>query len=130
MNLFFDTKVPLDVALRSEPHFSRSQAVLVDAIQNHVCYMSWHTVSNIAYIMAKLEGGEAALTFFKNIVQVCTIAPVKHNDLAVAFEHYSGNLEDAMQMAAALAVQAEMIITRALRGFSQSPIPLANPAGI
>ena len=127
MNIFFDTNVLLDVALRREPHFARSQAVLSDAIQNHTCFMSWHTVSNMAYIMAKLETKDDALTFIKEISKICTVAPVEHKDLAVAFLHNGGDFEDAMQIASALSVQAETIVTRDPRGFTKSPIPLTNP---
>ncbi len=127
MNIFFDTNVLLDVALRREPHLARSQAVLSDAIKNHSCFLSWHTISNIAYIMGKLETKEDALTFIKEITKVCAVAPVEHKDLAVAMQHNSGDLEDAMQIASALAVQAEIIVTRDPRGFSKSPISLSNP---
>ena len=128
MNIFFDTNILLDVALRREPHFSQSQAVLSDAIGNHTCFLSWQTISNLAYIMGKLETNEDALTFIKEITKVCTLAPVEHKDLAVAMQYNSGDLEDAMQIASALAVQAETIVTRDPRGFSKSPIALSNPA--
>ena len=129
MRIFFDTNVLLDVALRREPHFTKSYAILSDAIQNHACFLSWHTVSNLSYILGRLETKEDALTFIQEITKVCTIAPVEHKDLAVALKHNSGDLEDAMQIASALAVQAETIVTRDPRGFTKSPIPLVNPAG-
>ena len=128
MRIFFDTNILLDVALRRAPYFENSHAILSDAIENHTCFMSWHTVSNLAYILAKLETKEDALTFIQEITKVCTIAPVEHKDLAVALQHDSGDLEDAMQIASALAVQAETIVTRDPRGFSKSPITLVNPA--
>lgn len=128
MNIFFDTNVLLDVALRREPHFTRSNALLLDAIQHHYCFLSWHTVSNISYIMGKIEDAESALTFIESITRVCKVAPVEHDDLHVAFQHNSGDLEDAMQIASALSVNAEVIITRDPRGFKRSPIPLTNPS--
>ena len=128
MKIFFDTNILLDVALRREPHFTKSQAIFSDAIQSHRCFMSWHTVSNIAYILGKLEGEKSALTFIEGITKVCKIAPVEHHDLSIALKHNSGDLEDAMQIACALAVQAETIVTRDPRGFAKSPIPLTNPA--
>jgi predicted nucleic acid-binding protein len=127
MNIFFDTNVLLDVALRREPHFARSHAVLSDAIQNHTCFLSWHTISNIAYIMGKLEGEKNTFTFIKEITTVCMVAPIEHKDLAVAFQHNDGDFEDAMQIASALAVQAEVIVTRDPSGFLKSPITLTNP---
>ena len=127
MKIFFDTNILLDVALRREPHFSKSKAVLADAIENHVCFLSWHSISNIAYILGRLETKEEALIFIREITKVCRIAPIEHDDLAVALKHNSGDLEDAMQIASALAAQAEIIVTRDPRGFINSPIPLLNP---
>jgi len=127
MKIFFDTNVLLDVALRRAPHFEKSHAIFCDAIENHACFLSWHTVSNLTYLLGKLETKEDALTFIQEITQVCTIAPVEHKDLAVAFLHNSGDLEDAMQIASALTVQAEVIVTRDPRGYKKSPIPLVNP---
>ena len=128
MKIFFDTNVLLDVALRREPHFTKSNAILSDAIQNHTCFLSWHSVSNLAYILGRLETKEDALTFIQEISKVCRIAPVEHGDLVVALKHNGGDLEDAMQIASALAVQAEAIVTRDPRGFTKSPITLVNPA--
>ena len=127
MILFFDTNVLLDVALRREPHFVGSQAILTDAIKNHTCFMSWHTVSNLSYLLTKLEGKAEAKRFIQNISKICRIAPVDHDDLEIAFTHDNGDFEDAMQIASALACQAETIVTRDPRGFAQSPIPLASP---
>ena len=128
MNIFFDTNILLDVALRREPHFAESQAILSDSIQNHTCFLSWHSISNLAYIMGKIETQEVALTFIREVTKVYTIAPVEHKDFTVALEHNGGDLEDAMQIASALAVQAETIVTRDPKGFTKSPIALTNPA--
>jgi len=127
MKIFFDTNVLLDVALRREPHFAKSYTILSDAIKNHTCFLSWHSISNLAYILGRLETKEDALTFIQEISKVCRVAPVEHGDLAVALKHNSGDLEDAMQIASALAVQAEAIVTRDPRGFKKSPITLVNP---
>ena len=128
MRIFFDTNVLLDVALRREPHVARSEEVLADAIENHRCFLSWHTISNIAYIMGRLTGEREALTFIEEITKICTIAPVEHKDLSVAFQHNGGDFEDAMQIASAMAIQAELIVTRDPGGFDQSPIPLSDPS--
>jgi len=127
MILFFDTNILLDVALRREPYFPASEAILMDAIANHSCFISWHTVSNLSYILGKLEGREAALLFIRNLTSVCRIAPVGQSDLEIAFRYDQGDFEDAMQIASALACNAELIITRDPAGFSKSPIPLASP---
>ncbi len=88
--------------------------------------MSWHTVSNLSYILVKIEGRESARSFIENISKVCRIASVGHDDLEKAFQYDSGDFEDAMQIACALACDAELIVTRDLKGFGKSPLPVAN----
>jgi hypothetical protein len=62
------------------------------------------------------------------LTKVRKVASVEQKDLAVALELNSGDLEDAMQIASALSVQAETIVTRDPRGFANSPITLVNLA--
>ena len=127
MRIFFDTNVLLDVALGREPFCEQSLAVLKDAIENHVCFLSWHTVSNLSYILERLETADRALTFIQEITKVCSVAPVGHGDLAIAINHNGGDFEDAMQIACAMAVNAEVIVTLDSSGFAKSPIALLNP---
>ncbi len=128
MRVFFDTNILLDVALRREPHCANSREVLAKGIEQASCYLSWHTVSNIAYILGKCESNAVALKFIQEITTVCRIAPVEHKDLQVALDHNAGDLEDAMQIAAALSVQADFIITRDSSGFANCPIKIINPS--
>lgn len=111
MNLFFDTNILLDVALRRAPFFDRSHGVLLDAVDHHVCFLSWHTLSNIYYILTKLEGKEDALSFIRHLCEFCRIASVAHEDINVAFKYDSGDFEDAMQIACALSCKADLIVT-------------------
>ena len=127
MKLFFDTNILLDIALRRDPFVVSSQAIFTDAIERHQCFVSWHSVSNLAYILGKVEEAALALEFIRNIISVCRIAPVEHEDMAVAFEHNAGDLEDAMQIASALSVEADRIVTRDNSGFTKSPIPIMSP---
>ena len=127
MNLFFDTNILLDIALRRDPFVVSSQAIFTDAVEHHQCFVSWHSISNLAYILAKVEEAALALEFIRNIISVCRIAPVEHKDMAIAFEHNTGDLEDAMQIASALSVGADMIVTRDHSEFMKSPIPVTAP---
>lgn len=128
MNIFFDTNVLLDIALRREPHFAPSEALFTDAIKHHVCYLSWHTISNLSYILGRCESPQVALEFVEQITNICRIAPVEHSDFSVALDYNNGDLEDAMQIACALAVNAQTIVSRDASGFAKSPIPVTNPS--
>jgi len=126
MNIFFDTNILLDIALRREPHFKKSGEIFSEALQDHRCFMSWHSVSNLYYILGKFEGRSKATLFIKKMTTVCKIASVGHDDLAVAFRYDNGDLEDSMQIAAALNCNAEIIMTRDPKGFAKSPILIST----
>ena len=94
MRLFFDTNILLDIALRRDPFVLSSQAIFTDAVEHHQCFISWHSVSNLAYILGKVEEAALALEFIRNITSVCRIAPVEHKDMAIAFKYNAGDFED------------------------------------
>lgn len=89
--------------------------------------MSWQTVSNIDYILGKLEGKQESLTFIEEIEKVCKIAPVDHQDISTAIKYNNDDLEGTMQIASTIAVQSDTIVTRDPRGFVKSPILITNP---
>ena len=129
MKLFFDTNILLDIALRREPFLESSKAVFADGISNHQCLVSWHSISNLSYIIGKIESDAVALEFIKYLVSVCQIAPVQHQNIAAAFEFNNGDFEDAMQIASAVSSEADLIVTRDSGGFEKSPIPVTAPQG-
>ena len=90
-----------------------------------------HDASVMSHEIAveKLINWRSAADHYRQIIQhiasVCRIAPVEHSDLDLAFRHDGGDFEDAMQIASALACDAELIVTRDPSGCSKSPLPLS-----
>lgn len=129
MKIFLDCDVLLDVGLRRELFRQYSEPIL-DHLQLHPGkgFMAWHTVANLYYIMAKTAKPEAAKSFVLRLCDFMTIAPCSNSQVELAASMEMQDFEDALQCAAALAVNADFIITRNLEDYQTAPIPVYSPA--
>ena len=86
------------------------------------------TVTTIHYLAEKLRSKEAALTQVRQMLSVFQIAPVTGPILSEAVKLNFSDFEDAVLCQSAVAAGADGIITRDLRGFRKSPIPVYSPS--
>lgn len=129
MIVLIDTDVLLDVALDRAPH-AVSAAGLLDVCERKSItgFVAWHTVSNVYYLLQPSRGQESARRFIVELLGFIEVAPTDSESLRYAARLAMTDLEDAMQVAAATACGAELILTRNLRDFRRSPIRATTPA--
>jgi predicted nucleic acid-binding protein len=91
-------------------------------------WIAWHTLSNGFYIVRRETKalGEAR-RFAAELLLWCNVASVGTTEALAAESMNLSDLEDAMQIAAAQACQADVIVTRNTADFSTSPIPVMTP---
>ena len=123
MNALLDTDVLLDVALGREPSATDSSAVLRWAESEGEAAIAWHSLANCAYLLK--SGGRP---FLGRLLQIVEVAPTGTAEARRALGLPMADLEDAFQAAAALAWQADVIVTRNLDDYRQSPVPAMAPA--
>lgn len=126
MRLLIDCDVLLDVALKREPHFAHS-AALLDWAERHpgkAC-LAWHSVANLFYMM---DGKTTA--FIKELIQFAEVPPTGTEAVEFALGLGFKDFEDALQVAAADQFQAQVIATRNLKHYKQSPIQAMHPADL
>ncbi len=128
MRLLIDTDVILDVALGREPWASSSGRIL-DLCQAGGVegFAAWHTISNVHYIISPKRKSRA-MGFMVGLLDFIRIAPVAHEDMLFALEQDLPDLEDAMQVAAAVACRASRIVTRNRKHYRKSIVPAVTPA--
>lgn len=128
MHVFFDTNILLDIATRKSD-FPDSFEVYEHCIEKgYSCFISWHTLSTISYLLAKTVGHDQSNLFLQALLDTCQVASVGHDDALVAFDYDNGDLEDALQIASALSCEASLIISRdGGRGFQKCPLPVSLP---
>ena len=122
MRILLDTDVLLDIALAREPHVAGSVVVLNWAQAGGEAAVAWHSLTNCSYL---LKGGRPFLTKLLKLVDVATVGAA---DARLALGLPMSDLEDAFQVAAALAWKADFIITRNLPDYRNSPLPAISPA--
>lgn len=128
MRIFLDTNILLDVFL-NRPGKPGSLQVLQACVEpGNEGWIAWHTLSNGFYIVRReTKLLSEAKRFSSELLQWCEVATV---GTAAAIEAENMNLsdiEDAMQIAAASACQADIIITRNNPDFVTSTILVMTP---
>ena len=118
----------IDVALRREPHFEAS-AALLERIRRgggRAC-IAWHTVSNVHYVVRGREPGIDARGFLAALTRFVEVAAGGAEAVRYAASLPMADFEDALQVAAARAAGASHIVTRNLGDYRRSPIPAVAP---
>lgn len=122
MRILIDTDVLLDVALARRPFVTRSAAVLRWAENGGKACVAWHSIANCAYLLE--NDGREFLTRLMTLVDVATVGK---SQVEVAMKLPMNDLEDALQVASALAWKADHVITRNLSDYRRSPVSALNP---
>jgi predicted nucleic acid-binding protein len=123
VRILIDTDVLMDVALARAPHAEDSVQVLRWAEAGGSAAVAWHSLTNCAYL---LKGNGRA--FLLRLVKLVDVAPVGASDARRALSLPMSDLDDAFQTAAALAWQADAIVTRNISDYRRSPVPALSPS--
>ncbi len=123
MRLFIDTDILLDVLLNRRPHVEASGKVMDWAEANPgMAAVSWHGLANLHYL-SKI----GAEDFIEDLIGFAEIPGTGSEHMRQALDLRFKDLEDAMQVAAALLFGAQVIVTRNTRDFKDSPIKAVTP---
>jgi predicted nucleic acid-binding protein len=124
VRVLLDTDVLLDIGLRRPRFFAASGAVLEWAeSEPGQAGVAWHSLANISYLLRP-----DARPFIRDLLEFVEVAPTGTEVARQAVGFPMGDLEDALQAAAALAFGASHIVTRNTRHYRRSPVPAVSPA--
>ena len=131
MKIFVDCDVLLDVALGREP-FREASGELLDYLESNVGlgFMAWHSIANLFYIVSKVMGKVAAKTFIVQLCQFIQVVPTGTHEVLQAANLAMNDFEDALQCVAAMTSEAEVIATRNVQDYRNSPIEAVTPEEI
>lgn len=129
MRYFIDTDIVIDVGLDRQPH-SRLSGKLLDSILHGKGegYIAWHTISNIYYILSSNKNESLIREFIDDLNSFLTVVKTGNADIKFALKLALKDFEDSLQVAAAVRCGADVIVTRNLKHYKASPIPVASPA--
>ena len=126
--ILLDTDVLIDVALDRRPHADPA-AQLVDRIEHgaEAAFIAWHSVANFYYLVAPALGSVNARDFIVELTRFVAVAATDTTGIRYAAALPMADFEDAMQVAAARACGARLIVTRNVKDYARSPIRAVTP---
>ena len=126
IKVFLDTDICLDVLLHREPFFGDSAALLDWAEKNPgQASVSWHGLANLHYLS---DGGGQG--FIRELLEFCVVPSCGSPEMMHALEPSFTDLEDAMQVVAAIRFGAQLIATRNVKHYRKSAIQAILPRDI
>lgn len=129
MQVLFDTNVLLDALLAREP-FVADAAFLLETVESRQIegFMSATTVTDVYYLVARqTKSAEVAIAAVTQLLALMEICAVDRRVLEQAITLGLTDFEDAVQVASAMKLALEAIITRDVDGFTGSPILVLSP---
>ncbi|HEX8904748.1 MAG TPA: PIN domain-containing protein, partial [Longimicrobiaceae bacterium] len=121
--------VLLDVFLKRQP-WGSDAARLLTAVEERRATgcVAGHTITTAHYVIARLEGRQAAASAVSDLLRMVEVVPVEkddfHQSLALGFKDF----EDAVQTVCGMKAAADAIVTRDAEGFTASPVRVLAPA--
>jgi predicted nucleic acid-binding protein len=127
MKVLVDTNIILDFLLEREPFFTDAdtliQTIRADQIQG---YLTATTLTDIFYIARKPKGVQIAKQYISDLLALMRICPVNKRILNVAISSNLPDFEDAVQLACAMALNLDAIVTRDTQGFAGATLPILS----
>ena len=126
--IHIDTDVLVDAVNDREP-FSEASTRFLDLISTGIepACVAWHTISNLHYVARPKPESPGIRPFIEDLARLVTVVPTSNADLLRALSLPMNDFEDAMQVAAAMAAGARLIVTRDLDDYRNSPIRAISP---
>ena len=123
--LFVDSDVLLDMLLTREPFWGYTQLLLLESQNLGITLnTSVLVIANLNYILGKKIGASAAKNTIKTLVKRINILSFESDIIDLALTSEFNDLEDAIQYSIAKRYKCDAIITRNIKDYKQSTIPV------
>lgn len=128
MIFLLDTDILIDVALRRMP-YATAAGDLLDLLEQRpgTAWIAWHTLSNFYYLVSPTRGRSNTKNFLVDLVRFVNVAQTTTKSFLLAARLQMKDFEDALQVAAAVACEAEVIVTRNICDYTHSPVRAVTP---
>jgi len=127
--VLIDLNIILDVLQKREPYYHASASVLAAVEMGRVeGYIAAHSVTTLFYLIQKSRSSADARAVMTNLLQFIKIATVDQKTIEQALNLDLSDFEDAVQMISAVQCHAEFLITRNVKDFQPSLLPVMQPS--
>ncbi|MDH3246639.1 MAG: PIN domain-containing protein [Saprospiraceae bacterium] len=126
--VFVDTDVILDFLLGRDLYLSEITEIMEKSITGIFdLSVSAVTISNLYYIIAKIQNKRSARAKIKKILKLVKVENVGETVIQKASESVFGDFEDAVQNFCAEEAKHKIIVTRNTRDFRASKLAIMTP---
>ena len=127
MRVFFDTNILLDqIDDKREGHESILELEQHLKDRKTVILCSWHSLSIIEFVGAKVFGKKEIHTALCHLLHDCIVPETGSRHALEAFAYLETDYEDALQISAAIAGGADYLVTNDKSGFKRSPVQVVT----
>jgi len=131
MRVLVDTNVILDVLCNRKNFVADSLRVFQCCEAGRLDgYISALSIPNIVYIMRRELERDRIREVLRTLTAIFSIVELREGDLLKAAELPVADYEDAIQSVGASRIQADYIVTRNIRDFTNSPTPAVTPGNL
>ncbi|WP_397447027.1 type II toxin-antitoxin system VapC family toxin [Polaribacter sp. R77954] len=126
MHIFLDTNIVIDLLSKRPPFFKDAQILFSSAKdKNLVFYISSLTFANANYVISKGNSINEIRTILRNLRLLLKIVHLTDEIINLALNDFTfPDFEDGLQYYSALEANCDYIITRDLKDFKNSKLPV------
>ena len=129
MNVLFDTNVIIDVLTRRMPFYEHSAQCFSLVSQGKISgLLSAHAITTIEYLASKHLPTSKRQHLIAELMSKFSIVDTTKNSLLEALSLDCNDFEDGVTYVAALSHDATHILTRNLKDFTFSNLPVLSPS--
>ena len=128
IHALLDTNVILDALLERAPWETDAGAIMqADLDGRFVAYVTATSLTDVFYVTRRQAGRERAWELVQATLNQLSIITVGADELEAAIMLEGNDFEDNLQIACAMSLQLDFIVTRDSSGFTGSPMPVLTP---
>ena len=127
--VFVDSNVILDVLLLNEGFWQDSYKIFKLAELGHIkAFVSASSMTDVFYIVKKKLSLSVARQAIADLLKLFEVVSVDGEDLSKALSMPIADFEDALQARCAEKIDADVLVTRDVAGFTGIDIDVVTPA--
>lgn len=127
-NLFLDTNIAIDLLSKREPFYDAAAILFTLGDRKQVkLYISSLSFSTIYYLLRRQVGAVKAMSVLQRFRMLVHILPVKDTTVDKALNSDFTDFEDAIQYYSAIENGVKVIITRNVKDYKASTVPVITP---
>lgn len=125
--VFLDTNVVIDLLDKRDPFYKAAIAIFTLAYKKKITiYVSPMTYATASYLLRK-QGQEQMRLLLRNFRQLSKVTTADEKIVDDALASSFVDYEDALQYYSALSKNVDVIVTRNVKDFQYSKIPILTP---